>query len=298
MNQSVRARLSWNVSVNVIGFVLLVFFLGPLLWILNTSFMLERELTAIPPHWLPEQPTLDNYVYVLTGQVPESYAGRAVGSRMATEALRIGSGLVNSLIVATATALLNLVFAGAAAFTIARQEFAFKTPIFALILMTRLIPPVALAIPYFVILDQLQLLDSLLALIIIYLVMALPFTIWFLTLYFRNLPRDIEEAAMIDGCTRLGALARVVAPVAMSGLIAAGTFAFMLAYSEFTFALFLTKSEASQTVPVVLTNVAINYDISYSLLSADIVLAILPAIALALVFRTQIRRGLALLSSN
>jgi multiple sugar transport system permease protein len=72
----------------------------------------------------------------------------------------------------------------------------------------------------------------------------------------------------------------------------------MLAYSEFTFALFLTKSEASQTVPVVLTNVAINYDISYSLLSADIVLAILPTIALALLFRTQIRRGLALLSAN
>lgn len=298
MKRTPVRRFAWNLTLNATGVLLLLFFLGPLLWILNTSFMLEPELVAIPPHWLPEHPSLDNYLYVLTGQVPASYVGRGVGSRMATEALHIGSGLINSLIVASATAILNLVFAGTAAFTIAREEFRFKSSLFALILVTRLIPPVALAIPYFVILDQLDLLDSLLALIIVYLVMALPFTIWYLTLYFRNMPRDIEEAAMLDGCTRLGALARVVAPIAASGLVAAGTFAFMLAYSEFTFALFLTKSEASQTVPVVLTNVAINYDISYSLLSADVVLAVLPTVVLALLFRTQIRRGLALLSAN
>jgi multiple sugar transport system permease protein len=297
--RALRSGRFWaGVGVNAANLLLFVFFLGPLVWLFNTSLMLEPELVAIPPHWLPARPTFDNYLYVLTGQVPAGYVGQAVGSRMATEALKIVPGLVNSLIVATFTALLNLVFAAVAAFTIARMRFRARDTIFALILATRLIPPVALAIPYFVILEQLDLLDTNLALILVYLALTLPFTIWYLTLYFRNLPRDIEEAAMLDGSTRLGALARVVAPVATPGLLAAGAFAFMLAYSEFTFALFLTKTEASQTVPVVLANVAINYDISYSLLSADVILAIIPTIALALIFRTYIRRGLAMMSAG
>ena len=294
-----KSRISApGLAINGLNIVLLIFFAGPLLWLLDTSLQFEPELVAIPPHWLPHNPTLDNYGYILTGEVPANYVGAAVGSRAASQALETLSGLQNSLIVATVTALLNIAMATATAFTLARVAFRLRGAFLGFVLLTRLVPPIALAIPYFVIFDQTGLLDTYAALILVYLGLSLPFTIWYLTLYFRNLPRDVEEAAMLDGCSRLGALVRVVVPVAAPGLAAAAVFAFMLSYSEFMFAVFLTKTEASHTAPVVLANIAINYDISYSLLAAAVVLTVLPTILIALVFRNYIRRGLALMGTG
>jgi multiple sugar transport system permease protein len=123
-------------------------------------------------------------------------------------------------------------------------------------------------------------------------VLTLPFAIWFLTLYLSNIPRDIEEAALMDGCNRLGALTRVVAPMALPGLVAAAAFAFMSSYNEFLFARFLTQSIKSQTVPVIIASVAGNPDASYTLISVCMTLAIIPPLILAVVMRRWLTQGL------
>src|SRR5690606_33458806 len=136
-----------------------------------------------------------------------------------------------------------------AAYTFARIRFRGDTLAYTVVLLTRLVPGMTIAIPMFVVMDRLGLLDTHLALIIVYLTFTLPFTMWFLTKYFNYLPGEIEEAAMIDGCNRFQALIRIVAPIAAPGLAAIAALTFMAAYSEFLFALFLTRSMAAKTAP-------------------------------------------------
>ncbi len=159
-------------------------------------------------------------------------------------------------------------------------------------MLSRLVPAIALAIPIFIVVKEIGLLDTYPALILVYLAFTLPFTIWFMSKYFDFMPPDIEDAALVDGCTRLGTLTRVVLPLTAPGLAATGAVAFMLAYSEFLFAVLLTKTMATRTVPVVLTSAAINDDVSYALATTALVLSIIPPIIFALIFRNYITRGL------
>jgi multiple sugar transport system permease protein len=153
-------------------------------------------------------------------------------------------------------------------------------------------PVMAVAIPYFVIVQSMGLLDKHLSLILVYLALTVPFTIWFLTLYFNGIPKDLEEAALIDGCDILQALIRVAIPVALPGLVAAAAFSFMTSYNEFLFARFLTQSIASQTGPVIIASIAGNPDASYSLISVCITLGLIPPLILALVLRRWLTEGL------
>ena len=150
----------------------------------------------------------------------------------------------------------------------------------------------AIAIPYYVLVNNLGLLNTYLGLILVYLTFSLPFTIWFLSTYFRYVPQEMEDAARTDGCTRLGALVRILIPVAAPGIAAAAAFAFMLSYSEFLFALFLTQTIQSQTMPVIIASVAVNPNASLSLISVSVSLAMVVPIAFALIFRRYLVRGM------
>ncbi|MGQ9584633.1 MAG: carbohydrate ABC transporter permease [Anaerolineae bacterium] len=286
-----------RVFLYTVSAVLALWLVGPVLWIFNASFQLDNELFSIPPHWIPHNPTLDNYIYVITRVPPPTYeftAGVQMGRKASGEALAAIPALKNSLIVSGATMLLSIVISVLAAYSFSRLRFRGRDLSFTFVMLTRLIPPIAVAIPFFVIIDRLGLLDTYLALILVYLAFTLPFTIWFMTKYFDFMPADLEDAAMVDGCTRLQCLLRVVIPVVAPGIAATGAFAFMNAYSEFLFAVFLTKTMASKTVPVVLTAAAINYDVSYALASTAVVLAIVPPILFALVFRNYITSSLSM----
>ena len=275
------------------GLVLLVFLLGPVLWMVSSSLQLDWELFTVPPHFIPEQPTLDNYRYILTRVAPSSYTGETTGRRASGEALSLIPALRNSFIIAAIVMVLNLIFSTLAAYTYARLRFRGRDLTYGFILTSRLIPAIAVAIPIFVLIDRLKLLDTKLALILVYAAFTLPFTMWFLMKYFGFFPPEIEEAAMIDGCTRFGALFRIVVPIAAPGLAAAAAFAFMGSYSEFLFGLFLTRTMASKTAPVVLVATAINHDVSFALSFAALVLSIIPPVLFALVFRSYITRGFA-----
>jgi multiple sugar transport system permease protein len=275
------------------GLVLAVAILLPFLWAVSASLQTESELFERPPHWLPQPATTENYKYVFTGDVPQAYEVRGLlRSPVTQEARTLPEGLRNSFIVAFFVVLINLVLGAMAAYTFARERFRGSQAAFVFILGSRLLPAVAVAIPIYMILRELGLLDTKLALVLVHSAFTLPFTIWVLTLYFQSLPREMEEAARVDGATRFAALRYVVLPLAAPGLAAVGAFAFLFSYSEFMFALLTTSTTNAKTVPVMISAISVNPDASYTLIAVGIILSVAAPMALALVFRRYITSGL------
>jgi len=286
-----------RIFLYVVTVILALWLIGPVLWLFDASFQLDNELFSVPPHWIPQNPTLDNYKYIITRIPPPPYefkVGIQMGHKASGEALAAIPALKNSFIVSTATMILCVIISVLAAYAFSRLKFVGRDISFGFIMLSRLIPAIAVAIPFYVVIDRMHLLDTYLALILVYLAFTLPFTIWFMTKYFDFMPPELEDAAMVDGCTRFQTLTKVVIPVVAPGIAATGAFAFMNAYSEFLFAVLLTKTMASKTVPVVLSAAAINFDVSYALASTAVVLAIIPPIAFALIFRNYITSGLSM----
>jgi multiple sugar transport system permease protein len=186
----------------------------------------------------------------------------------------------------------NLSLGTQSSYTIARERFRGRQLIFMFILGSRLLAPMAVAIPIYMILQRLGLLDTKLALLLVHSAFTLPFTIWVLTLYFRSLPPELEEAALVDGCSRFQALRHIVLPLAAPGLAAIAAFSFLFSYNEFLFALLTTSSVESKTIPVMISAISVNPDASYTLIAVGIVLSIVAPMLLALVFRRYITSGL------
>jgi multiple sugar transport system permease protein len=275
------------------GLVLALAILLPFVWALSASLQTESALFERPPHWVPDPATTENYRYVFTGEVPQAYEVRGLlRSPVTQEARTLPDGLRNSFVVAFFVVLINLVLGALAAHTFARERFRGGQTAFIFILGSRLLPAVAVAIPIYMILRELGLLDTKLALVLVHSAFTLPFTIWVLTLYFQSLPREMEEAARVDGATRFAALRYVVLPLAAPGLAAVGAFAFLFSYSEFMFALLTTSSTNAKTVPVMISAISVNPDASYTLIAVGIILSIAAPMALAIVFRRYITSGL------
>jgi len=279
--------------LNLLVILLFIFIVGPFVWMVVASMQGENELLKRPPSIIPRAPTWDNYRYVFTGEIPTSYEVKGqLRSRISQEARLIAPALKNSFIIAITVMLINLLIGTPAAYTFARIGFRGKGASYSFILASRLMPAMAVAIPYYVITNTLKLLDTHLSLILIYSALTLPFTIWFLTLYVLNIPREMEDAGMVDGCTRFQALVRIVVPMMLPSLVAAAAFAFMTSYNEFLFARFLTQTIKSQTGPVIIASIAGNPDASYSLISVCITLGLIPPLILAITMRKWLTEGL------
>lgn len=279
--------------VNLLIIMLIVYIGGPFVWMAVASIQGENALLKHPPDVIPKNPTLDNYNYVFTGKIPTSYEVKGqLRSRISQEARLIAPALKNSFVVAITVMVINLLIGTPAAYTFARINFKGKKPGYNFILASRLMPAMAVAIPYYIIIQTLKLLDTYLALILVYSALTLPFTIWFLTLYVTNIPREMEDAGLVDGCTPFQALTRIVVPMMAPGLVAAAAFAFMTSYNEFLFARFLTQSIKSQTGPVIIASISGNPDASYSLISVCITLGLIPPLILAITMRKWLTEGL------
>ncbi|MGN9914024.1 carbohydrate ABC transporter permease [Phytohabitans sp. LJ34] len=211
----------------------LVFLGFPLVWMLSTSFKPPREMVEIHPTLVPHNPTLDNYVDAFTEQ-------------------ELGRAALNSLQVSLATAVLTVLVALPAAYALARFKTRLGTVALGWVLLSQLFPFVLLVIPLFLILRQVDLVNTHAGLVLVYVVWALPFALWMLQGFVRNIPRELEEAAAVDGATRLQTLRRVVAPLLAPGVVATSLFAFISAWNEFFFALVLLKSPDLATLPVTL----------------------------------------------
>jgi multiple sugar transport system permease protein len=290
MTSSERAS---KIGFVLAGGLLAVVILLPFLWVLSASLQTESALFERPPSWVPTPATTGNYNYVFTGQIPQEYQQRGLlRSPVTQEARLLPWGLQNSLIIAVSVLAINLGLGTLAAYTFAREKFRGSRPALMFVLGSRLLVPMAVAIPIYIILRTLGLLDTKLALVLVHSAFTLPFTIWVLSLYFASLPRELEEAALVDGCTRFEALRHVVLPLAAPGLAAIGVFSFLFSYNEFLFALLTTSSIESKTIPVMISAISVNPDASYTLISVGIILSIFAPLVVALVFRRHIISGL------
>ena len=267
------------------GALVAIFFLAPFSWLALTSFMHESDAMSVPLRLLPTRPTLDNYATF----VAPSGTRSIVGSRAAENTM---PGIRNSLLAATGTAGLNLALGILAGYSFARLRFPGRMSVLFLYLGSRMVPGIALIVPLYLVIQRAGLLDTLLALVVTYLTFTLPFTVWLLKSYFQGIPRELEEAALVDGCGFWRMMARVLLPAAAPGLVAAAMFAFMTAWNDYLFAVILTSSMAAKTAPVVVAGFATDVTTERTLMAAGGVLAVVPPLVLAFLFQRLIVQGL------
>jgi multiple sugar transport system permease protein len=267
------------------GTLVALYVLAPFIWLVLTSLMHERDALTVPPQWIPKDPTLDNYLSFFNPAGTRA----VVGSRAAEQTL---PSMGNSMIAASGTAVLNMVLGTLAGYGLARVRFPGKTHLLMLYVGSRMVPGIALIVPLYLTIKTYGLLDNLGALVITYLTFTLPFTIWLLKSYFESIPRELEEAALVDGCTWGWMVLKVLLPVAAPGLVAAAMFAFMTAWNDYLFAVILTSSISSKTLPVVVAGFATDVTTERTLMAASGVLAVVPPLVLAFVFQKLIVQGL------
>jgi multiple sugar transport system permease protein len=263
-------------SIPVILFIFL-----PILWLLFASLSTQAELFTIPPHWIPQHPTLQNYLDIFFPSLSASTVPRT-----------FAVSLLNSIKIASAVTVICIVIGSLAAYALVRIPFKFNRSIQLGILATRMIPEVSLILPLFVIASSLQLINKPIVLIITYLSFSLPYAIWMMIAFFQTVPVELEEAARLDGCTRLGILFRVVMPISVPGLVSTAMFVFLLAWDEFFYALIFTSTLASKTVPVAIAEFVGRYSVNITGMMAGGILAALPPMILAFAFQRYIVSGM------
>ncbi|QIG52178.1 carbohydrate ABC transporter permease [Nordella sp. HKS 07] len=251
----------------------LLFTFVPLYWMFITSIKPSDDYLAVPPVWFPTKPTLLHYTAAL-------FAYRGL------------DGLINSVVIAFAATLLSTVFGTLMAYSLARfntggQHLSFW------VLSQRFLPPIATVLPIFLIYRFVGLHDTHFGLIIAYTVFTLPVTVWMMFAYFRQMPRSLEEAALVDGCTRWQALRRVAIPLAAPGIVAAAVFAFIACWTEFFFALILT-SRTAFTLPTVFRAFLGFQGAQYGEASALAMVSLVPSIILGILVQRHLVRGLTL----
>ncbi len=258
--------------LNTIGLAAAAFvFLFPILWAVLMSLKTRVDALAMPPKWF-FTPTLEHYATVWSDGTLLLYAQ-------------------NSLIVAVSSTLIGLVLGVPAAYVLARVEFRGQNALLLGILSTRMIPPVAFIIPFFVIFTGLSLKDTLVALIIVYLTIILGFVIWMMRSYFLEIPRELEEAATVDGCNRLQVFVRIVLPLAMPGIATSAIFSFIFAWNEFLYAMVLTTRDA-KTLPLGVYNWVSYEEVRWGELTAAATLAMMPVIIFYMFIQKALVRGL------
>ncbi len=254
--------------------LLAAFCLGPILWLLLTSLKEERDIVTATIQYIPHHLTLANYGTIWT----ESGFPRLV---------------LNSAITTVETVAISLAAGTLASYALARCDFRGRRLLLLGTLVVRMFPAVLMIIPIFLLLRAIGLLDTHVGLALAYTSFLLPLFMWMMIGFFEAAPRELEDAARIDGCTRLGAMVRVVLPVVRNGLAATSIFVAISAWNEFIFALMLTTSEGSRTWPVGLQLMVGEFQLPWGPLSAGGIISILPVLVLFAVVQRTMVRGIA-----
>jgi trehalose/maltose transport system permease protein len=257
--------------------LILIYTVFPFYWAFVSSIKPRAELFAAQPTYWPREPTLANY-----GQVLQT--GDFI------------TALGNSVIVAVSVTLISLVIGSMGAYALGRFRFRFRDTVLYAVLAMTMFPQIAVLGGLFEIVTRLRLYNTLVALILTYLIFTLPFTVWVLTNFFRAMPRDLEEAAYVDGATPWQTFYRVLLPLSVPGLVTTGLLAFIAAWNDFLFALSFTQTPARRTVTVALwafqPQTTGGFEIPWDQIMAATVIVTVPLILLALVFQRRILAGL------
>lgn len=264
-------RRAFGRSLEGFGVLLtLIFILAPIVWIALTAFKNQRDAYSLKVFF---EPTLQNFQTIFSP--PYNF----------------GPLLVNSVVVSLTTIAIAIPIALMASYVFSRYVFRGSDLLLVWVLTTQFIPPVVVAIPFFNLFRDLQLIDTRLALVILNLSIVLPYAIWMIKGFVDALPNEIEEAAMVDGCTEFGILRHVTLPLVLPGVIVAAVFAFITAWNEFLFAFVMTRSEA-QTLQVGLLNTTGVRGVQWELMSATGLLVMVPIFVLSLAIRRHFVEGI------
>jgi multiple sugar transport system permease protein len=267
-SQRRRQALLWGAVV-----LIMVFCLFPFYWLVNTSLKTGQDLSSA--NLIPPNPSLDNYSSIF-------------------EDSDFTTALRNSVIVAGATTVLALVIGSFAGYALARLRFRFKFLLLAIVLSITTFPPIAIAAPLFKFWTDLGIYDTLFGLIPPFLAFTLPLTIYVLASFFREIPRDLSDAALVDGATHFQAFRKVVMPLAAPGLVTAGLLSFIWAWNEFLLAITLTSSPEARPVPPALAffTGSQQFEVPLGTITAATVVVTVPLVILVLIFQKRIVAGL------
>lgn len=254
-----RTRVFFDVLSTVVVVAIVIFAMGPIIWTVLTSLKTESEIVSRDFRFLPESLTLENYVTLWE---------RSGYPRL----------LLNSTIVTGLTVLMSLTIGTIAAYSISRYRFRGRSSLMIFYLVIRMFPFTLLLIPLFIMLRNLSLFDSHLGLALTYTTFLLPLCVWMLKGFFDGIPPDLEEASRVDGSTRLGALIRIVLPLARQGIAATTVFIAIGAWNEYVWALLLTTANGARTWPVGLQLMVGEFQMPWGVLSASGIISIIPII--------------------
>lgn len=281
MDENTSARLKRNVlkTAHLIGlFLAMTAICLPGLWIVLSSLRPTVEIMAKPPVWIPQELSLDAYVAM--------FSGIGKGGIPVLEYFR------NSLIISVTSTVIAIIIGMSGGYAFARYRFRGKSGWFLGLMLTRTVPGIALSLPLFFVYARLGIIDTHFGLILAYVALNIPFTIWLIDGFFRQVPRDLAEAAQIDGCTRWQAFWQVEFPLAGPGIASAGIFAFLTCWNEFALASQLTRSVNSKTLPVGLLDYTAEFTIDWRGMCALAVVMIIPALTLTFIVQKHLVGGL------
>jgi ABC-type glycerol-3-phosphate transport system permease component len=273
--------------------LIMLFTGGPVVLSLYGSLVPDRVLLDPNRSLFTEGPSLEGYRYIFTGELPEAYKSEGANRAMISDAARqVPRSLLNSSVIALAAMALNILLGAPAAFVFARYSFPGKKITFLFLILSPLVPTIALITPIYMTLQALGLVGTQLGIILVHTARALPFTVLILSVFFRKMPAELFEAAVLDHCSRFQIFFRIALPLALPSIGATGLFAFMLSYSEFLFSMVLSGDAGSRPVSVVMAALARNTDVSWNLLNTAIFIAIAPTLLLVVVVWRFVVEGL------
>jgi multiple sugar transport system permease protein len=276
---TVRATRRYRIFIHAAAVLVSLVLLAPFAWLVIASLSSQVDLLRVPLKWIPSHLSFSRYEAIFNSGGNSIFAN-------------FRAALVNSTIVASATVAISMTIGVFGAYAFARVRFRLARASLLLFLSTYMIPPIALVIPMYLIMVKLHLLDTRLGLIVVYCSFATPFVLWIMGNYFQTIPRELEDAARVDGCTRIGALFRVILPLALPGLLSTALFAFLIAWDEFLYALIFTSTDASKTIPVAIAEFTGRFTTDFGLQAAGGIIAAVPPVLIALVFQRYIVGGL------
>ncbi|ASW07710.1 MULTISPECIES: carbohydrate ABC transporter permease [unclassified Rhizobium] len=281
MDRNAQQRLQrrlWKVAYLIGLFLAMLIICLPGFWIVISSLRPTVEIMAKPPVWIPQELSLEAY--------------RAMFSGVGQGGIPVWDYFRNSLIISVTSTAIALVIGMSGGYAFARFRFAGKSAVFLGLMLTRSVPGVALSLPLFMVYARLGIIDTHFGLILTYVALNVPFTIWLIDGFFRQVPKDLAEAAQIDGCTRWQAFWQVEFPLAGPGIASAGIFAFLTCWNEYALASQLTRSVDSKTLPVGLLDYTAEFTIDWRGMCALAVVMIIPALALTFIIQKHLVSGL------
>ena len=274
-----------NILNDILLWIVLFFFFIPALWIILTSIRVRSEINSYPPVWIPSGFSFDSYKILFGMPTPEGAFGLG-GS------IPVADYATNSIVIGLISTLFALIFGTLAGYVFSRFRFRGKNGIYLAMMLARAIPGIALSLPLFIMYARLNLSDTIIGMIITYVALNIPFTAWLMDGFFRAIPKELDEAARIDGCSAWGAFVRVDLPLALPGAAAAGIFSFLTSWNEFALANVITRTPASRTFPPALFEFTGQFVSDWRGMTAMSVLMLIPAVLFVAVVQRQLMEGL------